>query len=462
MDAFFASVEQASKPSLRGKAVIVGGLGPRGVVATASYEARAFGVHSAMPMAQARRLAPNAAYLVPRFQLYRTISEQVMGLLRELSPLVEPLSLDEAFVDLEVAGAAWDETSARLVGGGLRADIRRVTGLTGSVGLAASKMLAKIASEQAKPDGLVVIEPGTERALLAPMSVRTLPGVGPATGDHLRRAGITTVGEMAEAGEDELVRLLGKAHGHALYAMALARDERSVVAERETKSVSVEDTYDVDIHDRVRVGVEVQRLAERCVRRLRGAGLSGRTIVLKVRRYDFSTLTRSETLRGPTDDPAVVREAAARLLELVDTTGGVRLLGVGVSGLADYTQEDLFAQAAGEGDGGPGLGEGDRDGEGGGEGAGAGDVGGVVEGAVGERRWMPGRDVRHAVYGHGWVQGSGVGRVTVRFETPGSSPGRVRTFLVDDPELVEADPLPLVAGGCGGAGGAGAVGGVLA
>ncbi len=215
------------------------------------------------------------------------------------------------------------------------------------MGLAASKMLAKIASEEAKPDGLVVIEPGTERAMLEPMPVRTLPGVGPATGDHLRRAGIHTVGEIAEAGEDELVRLLGKAHGHALYAMALARDDRPVVAERETKSVSVEDTYDVDIHDRVRVGLEVQRLADRCVRRLRGAGLSGRTIVLKVRRYDFSTLTRSETLRGPTDDPAVVREAAARLLDSVDTTGGVRLLGVGVSGLADYTQEDLFAQAAG-------------------------------------------------------------------------------------------------------------------
>ncbi|NEY35641.1 DNA polymerase IV, partial [Streptomyces sp. PRKS01-65] len=326
MDAFYASVEQASKPSLRGKAVVVGGLGPRGVVATASYEARVFGVRSAMPMAQARRLAPHAAYLVPRFGLYRSISEQVMGLLRALSPLVEPLSLDEAFVDLEAGGAARDAESARLVGARLRADIRAVTGLTGSVGLAASKMLAKIGSEQAKPDGLVLIEPGTERALLGPLSVRTLPGVGPATGDHLRRAGITTVEELAEAGEDELVRLLGKAHGHALYAMALARDDRPVVAEREAKSVSVEDTYDVDIHDRVRVGLEVQRLADRCVRRLRAAGLSGRTIVLKVRRYDFSTLTRSETLRGPTDDPAVVREAAARLLDSVDTTGGVRLL----------------------------------------------------------------------------------------------------------------------------------------
>lgn len=429
MDAFYASVEQASKPSLRGKAVVVGGLGPRGVVATASYEARVFGVHSAMPMAQARRLAPNAAYLVPRFTLYRAVSEQVMALLRELSPLVEPLSLDEAFVDLEAGGAAWDEESARRTGERLRADIRAVTGLTGSVGLAASKMLAKIASEQAKPDGLVLIEPGTERELLAPMPVRTLPGVGPATGDHLRRAGITTVEELAEAGEDELVRLLGKAHGQALYAMALARDERPVVAEREAKSVSVEDTYDVDIHDRLRVGLEVRRLADRCVRRLRGAGLSGRTIVLKVRRYDFSTLTRSETLRGPTDDPVVIREAAARLLDSVDTTGGVRLLGVGVSGLADYTQEDLFAQAMPV----PAAEEPEED--------------GVETEAeqpdTAERHWRAGQDVRHAEYGHGWVQGSGVGRVTVRFETPRSGPGRVRTFFVDDPALASADPLPL-------------------
>ncbi|CAL9595663.1 DNA polymerase IV 1 [Streptomyces sp. enrichment culture] len=435
MDAFFASVEQASKPSLRGKAVVVGGLGPRGVVATASYEARVFGVHSAMPMAQARRLAPHAAYLVPRFAFYRSLSEQVMTLLRALSPLVEPLSLDEAFVDLEAAGAAWDEPSARRVGAGLRADIRRVTGLTGSVGLAASKMLAKIASERAKPDGLVVIEPGTERALLAPLSVRTLPGVGPATGDHLRRAGMHTVRDLAEAGEDELVRLLGKAHGHALYAMALAHDERPVVAEREAKSVSVEDTYDVDIHDRVRVGTEVRRLADRCVRRLRGAGLSGRTIVLKVRRYDFSTLTRSETLRGPTDDPAVVREAAARLLDSVDTTGGVRLLGVGVTGLADYTQEDLFAQAAGEreqtvpeeSDTAPAP----------------------EDRPAAERRWPAGHDVRHTVFGHGWVQGSGLGRVTVRFETPDSAPGRVRTFRTDDPDLEPGDPLPLVPRGPG-------------
>ncbi|MER6118573.1 DNA polymerase IV [Streptomyces sp. NPDC001743] len=446
MDAFYASAEQAAKPSLRGKPVVVGGLGPRGVVATASYEARRFGVHSAMPMAQARRLAPNAAYLVPRFTLYRTVSEQVMELLGRLSPLVEPLSLDEAFVDLEAGGTADDTASAMEIGEQLRGAIEAVTGLSASVGLAGSKMLAKIASEEAKPDGILLIEPGTERALLAPMPVRILPGVGPATADHLRRAGMTTVNDLAEAGEAELVRLLGKAHGSSLHRMASGYDDRPVVAERDAKSVSVEDTFDTDLHDRVRVRTEVERLSDRCVQRLRGAGRSGRTVVLKVRRYDFSTLTRSETLRGPTDDPAVVREAAGRLLEAVDTTGGVRLLGVGVTGLADFTQEDLFAQAAGE------RTAAEAPAAAGPDAAAAADEGGARDEEPAQespeqlaaRRWPAGHDVRHDTYGHGWVQGSGVGRVTVRFEEPESAPGRVRTFRIDDPELRPADPLPLV------------------
>ncbi|MCG7525861.1 DNA polymerase IV [Streptomyces sp. OfavH-34-F] len=442
MDAFYASAEQAAKPSLRGKPVVVGGLGPRGVVATASYEARRFGVHSAMPMAQARRLAPNAAYLVPRFTLYRTVSEQVMELLRRLSPLVEPLSLDEAFVDLEAGGTADDTPSALEIGRQLREAIEAVTGLSGSVGLAGSKMLAKIASEEAKPDGIHLIAPGTERTHLAPMPVRTLPGVGPATADHLRRAGMTTVDDLAEAGEAELIRLLGKAHGASLHRMALGFDDRPVVAERDAKSVSVEDTFDMDLHDRVRVRTEVERLAGRCVQRLRAAGRSGRTVVLKVRRYDFSTLTRSETLRGPTDDPAVVRESAARLLESVDTTGGVRLLGVGVTGLADFTQEDLFAQAAGERAAEPDD-TGTPEETGGGERE-EGEPEPEDAEQLAARRWPAGHDVRHETYGHGWVQGSGVGRVTVRFEEPWSAPGRVRTFRVDDPELRAADPLPLV------------------
>lgn len=443
MDAFFAAAEQAAKPSLRGKPVVVGGIGPRGVVSTASYEARVFGIRSAMPTAQARRLCPNAAYLTPRFMLYRQVSEAVMELLHALSPLVEPLSLDEAFVDLEAGGVPPETAAVRGVGEQLRRDIRSATGLTGSVGLAGAKMLAKIASEAAKPDGLVVIEPGTERELLGPMTVRTLPGVGPATAETLRRAGIHTVAETAEAGEAELVRLLGKAHGAGLYAMALGRDDRPVVAERDAKSISVEDTFEVDLTDRTRVRSEVLRLADRCVQRLRAAGRSGRTVVIKVRNYDFSTLTRSETLRGPTDDPAVIREAAARLLEMVDTTGGVRLLGVGVSGLADFTQEDLFAQVATE-----------REAEETAKAAAAAAAeaaGGGTEPHEAEeerpRRWHPGLDVVHEEYGAGWVQGSGVGRVTVRFETPWSAPGRVRTFAVEDPALRPGEPLPLVRGG---------------
>lgn len=470
MDAFFAAVEQASKPSLRGKPVVVGGLGPRGVVSTASYEARRFGVHSAMPTAQARRLAPNAAYLGSRFGLYRAVSDVVMELLHRLSPLVEPLSLDEAFVDLEageaLAGTAGGCEGAREVGERLRRDIRAATGLSGSVGLAGSKMVAKIASEQAKPDGLALIEPGTEREMLAPRSVRILPGVGPATAETLRRAGITTVGETAEAGEAELLRLLGKAHGASVHAMAFGVDDREVVAERDAKSVSVEDTYDVDLTDRTRVRMEVARLADRCVTRLRAAGRSGRTVVIKVRSYDFSTLTRSETLRGPTDDPGVVKESAQRLLDGVDTTAGVRLLGVGVSGLADFTQEDLFAQvraardeaeaaetharearAAQAAEAARGAGSGDGPGADGAgpEGERAGGVAPVVHEAVvmPDRQWIPGRDVRHAEHGPGWVQGSGVGKVTVRFEEPDSAPGRVRTFAVDDPELEPAEPRML-------------------
>ncbi|MEU8682402.1 DNA polymerase IV [Streptomyces sp. NPDC048611] len=442
MDAFFAAAEQAAKPSLRGKPVVVGGVGGRGVVSTASYEARVFGVRSAMPTAQARRLCPNAAYLSPRFTLYRQVSEAVMELLHTLSPLVEPLSLDEAFVDLEAGGVPAEGAAVRAVGEQLRRDIRSATGLTGSVGLAGAKMLAKIASEAAKPDGLVVIEPGTERELLGPMTVRTLPGVGPATAETLRRAGIHTVQETAEAGEAELVRLLGRAHGAGLYGMALGQDDRPVVAERDAKSISVEDTFEVDLTDRTRVRSEVLRLADRCVQRLRAAGRSGRTVVIKVRNYDFSTLTRSETLRGPTDDPAVIREAAVRLLETVDTTGGVRLLGVGVSGLADFTQEDLFAQLATEREAAESAAAAAA--------AAAERAAGGVERREAEeeppRRWHPGLDVVHEEYGAGWVQGSGVGRVTVRFETPWSAPGRVRTFAVEDPALRPGEPLPLVGG----------------
>jgi len=506
MDAFYVSVELRRRPELRGRPVIVAGTGPRAVVTTASYEARRFGVHSAMPMAQARRLCPNAAFLIPRFDLYRQVSDYVMGLLRELSPLVEPLSLDEAFVDLEAGPygelirASTPEDGAELVRAvaqDLRADILAGSGLTASVGLSGTKFLAKIASEQGKPDGLVLIEPGREQEILADLPVRALPGVGPATAETLRRVGLTRISDVAQTPEDELVRLLGRAHGAGVHALALGRDERPVVAERDAKSVSVEDTFEVDLADLDRIRFELERLTERCVHRLRAAGRSGRTVVIKVRRFDFTTLTRSETLPSPTDDPLVIAAIARRLLAQVELAGGVRLLGVGVSGLADFTQEDLFAQAqreaeaaapaptppqsaeAGAGEAGPGRSHADtgvpaepgadaRAGsEPSGESAGAapqlatgsgaqgeseaayggpGGVRGFHPGAAPRRRWMPGQDVAHREYGPGWVQGSGVGRVTVRFEVPGAVPGRVRTFAVDDPALTSADPLSLLGG----------------
>lgn len=423
LDAFFAAVEQRDKPSLRGRPVIVGGLGPRGVVSTASYEARRFGVRSAMSMAEARSRCPHAAFLAGRFRAYRHASELVMTALTELSPLVEPLSLDEAFVDLAASGDHHDLSpgGVRRVATALRRTIADRTGLTASVGSATSKLLAKIASEQAKPDGLVVIEPGAELNVLHPLPVRALPGIGPATADRLTRLGVRTVGELAAVPQDELVGLLGDAHGRALHRLALAQDDRPVSSERESKSVSVEDTFDRDITDRALLTALAERISRRVAERLAGAGLSGRTVTLKVRLHDFTTLSRSTTLPGPTDDARVITRVAVRLLDEIDTAGGIRLLGVGVSGLADWVQEDLFAaHEAVPADDGP-------------------DSVDPREQVHATRRWVPGMDIRHAEHGDGWVWGSGMGRVTVRFETAKSGPGPVRTFRDNDPHLAPRD-----------------------
>lgn len=423
LDAFFAAVEQRDKPSLRGKPVVVGGVGGRGVVATASYEARVFGVRSAMSTAEARSRCPHAAFLSGRFDAYRETSAAVMQVLRGLSPLVEPLSLDEAFVDL-AAGDLPDgsvETVTALARD-LKARIHEVTGgLHGSVGVASSKLVAKIASDLEKPDGLVVVPPGSERALLRPMKVAVIPGVGPATTERLRRAGVHTVADLEQLSQEELVRLLGQAHGTGLYRLARADDDRAVVAEREAKSVSVEGTYDVDLVDKRLLEGLLERQAVQVTERLRKARLSGRTVSIKVRLHDFSTHTRSTTLPAPTDEARVVSRLARSLLSEVDTSGGVRLLGVGVSGLADWIQEDLFADLGGgedeEGDEAERLGP------------------DVIERFSRGRPWAPGMDVVHEELGAGWVWGSGRGRVTVRFETADSPAGPVRTFRDDDPQL---------------------------
>jgi DNA polymerase-4 len=442
LDAFFAAVEQRDKPSLRGRPVVVGGVGGRGVVATASYEARVYGVRSAMSTREARARCPHAAYLTGRFDAYRESSRRVMTLLGELSPLVEPLSLDEAFVDL--AAADVDDLSVAgvtEVARRLKEDVREVTGgLCGSVGVASSKLVAKIASDLDKPDGLVVVPPGTERDLLRPMSVGVIPGVGPATAERLRRVGVHTVRDLEGVSADELVRIVGQAHGTSLYRMARADDDRPVVPEREAKSVSVEDTYDTDLVDKRLLEGLLDRQAGQVTERLRKARMSGRTVTVKVRLHDFTTNTRSSTLPAPTDSPRVVARLARALLGEVDTSGGVRLLGVGVSGLADWIQEDLFEEYPGSPDDpSPHTPSGDsRDGS---PDEVPSDTGAEVEALTRARRWAPGMDVVHAVHGPGWVWGSGVGRVTVRFETAETGPGPVRTFRADDPELARP-PTP--------------------
>jgi DNA polymerase-4 len=425
LDAFFAAVEQRDKPSLRGKPVVVGGLGGRGVVATASYEARRFGVRSAMPMAEARSRVPHAAFLSGRFAAYRATSEAVMATLRELSPLVEPLSFDEAFVDLAAsADPPVTPQEATAAGERLKAEVFSVSGgLTCSVGIASSKLVAKIASELDKPDGLVVVPAGTERELLRPLEVTALPGVGPATAERLRRVGVHTVQQLQQIPAEELVGMLGQAAGRSLARLAQAEDDRAVLSERESKSVSVEDTFEHDVVDQAMLAAIVDRHAHRVADRLRSSQLSGRTVTVKIRRHDFTTHTRSATLAGPTDEARIVARLAGTLLAEMDVSGGVRLVGVGVSSLADWSQADLFTGY--DEPGGPHVPLGDE------------------PAPMRRVRWAAGMDVVHTAHGAGWVWGAGIGRVTVRFETARSAPGPVHTFAADDPELSPARPPPI-------------------
>jgi DNA polymerase-4 len=440
LDAFYASVEQRDKPSLRGKPVVVGGIGQRGVVATASYEARVFGIRSAMPGHEAHRRCPNAAFLAGRFDAYREASGQVMAILRALSPLVEPLSLDEAFVDLRAATRPVDFTRSgleRLVEE-IRAEVSAVTGgLTASVGVASSKFLAKVASELGKPDGSFLVDPGQEVELLRPMKVGVIPGVGPVSQDKLQRIGVRTIGDLHAVSLEELVQTIGRAHAQALSELAYGRDDRPIEAERETKSISVEDTFEKDLVDLRALSEILRRDARQVASRLTAAQLFARTVSIKVRRHDFSTYTRSRTLLSATDRMDVIDSVAQSLLSAADISGGVRLLGVGVAGLTDVLQEDLFSTETTE--------QPDAVTEGGEPAADPVTPGATSAGSSAEpdeedeprrgRRWLPGFDVVHDEHGPGWIWGAGLGRVTVRFETRHTPPGPVHTFSIDDPAL---------------------------
>jgi len=326
LDAFYASVEQLADPGLRGRPVVVGGLGPRGVVAAASYEAREFGVFSAMPMARARRACPRGVFLSPRFDAYAAASRTVMGILRSVTPVVEPVSLDEAFLD--VRGARRLLGDGPTIGRDLRMRIKDEAGLVASVGVATTKMMAKIGSDLAKPDGLLVIEPGTELEMLHPLSVDRLWGVGPATRRRLDRYGVETVGDLAALPEDTLVSALGRAQGIHLHALAWNVDERSVEPDRVAKSIGHEETFPRDIVDRSTLEHEISRLSDKVASRLRAASSVARTVQLKLRYHDFRTITRAKTLAEPVDLAADLARVAIGLLSGVELGEGIRLLGL--------------------------------------------------------------------------------------------------------------------------------------
>ena len=332
MDAFYASVEQRDRPELRGRPVAVGGRPEgRGVVAAASYEARAFGVRSALSMAQAVRRCPELAIVPPDFTKYRAISQQVFDLYRAVTPKVEPLSLDEAYLD--VTENAWGEPYATRVAKRLKAQIRETTGLTASAGVAPNKFLAKIASGWKKPDGLTVVSHERVEAFLQQLPVGALWGVGPVTERRLREAGIERLVDVRGVDDATLHRLVGN-QAESLRRLAHGIDERPVVAHRERKSKSSEQTYALDLIEMETIRAEIDRMARASADWLRRAGIRARTVTVKVRYDDFTTVTRSDTERPATDDADVIARRAQKLTDRTDAgTRPVRLLGVGVHGL---------------------------------------------------------------------------------------------------------------------------------
>ena len=357
MDAFFVSVELLDQPELRGRPVIVGGAGDRGVVAAASYEARAFGVFSAMPSVRARRLCPQAVFLPGRHARYGEVSARVMAIFGSYTPLVEPISLDEAFLDVRQARRL--HGPAPVIAARIRSRVLDEEGLTCSVGIAPSKFVAKLASEAAKPKasvqgpqpglGVKVVPPDEVLGFLHPLPVQALWGVGPATLARLERLGITTVGDLAVMSLPMLTSSLGNASGRHLHALANGIDDRPVEPARRPKSVGHEETFPRDHHDHRSLERELVRLGDSVGGRLRAHALAGRTITLKVRFRDFHTITRSTTLAGATDSSQTIVVAAKELLAAIDPSPGVRLIGVSVSGLTEGGTRQLTLDDVGTG-----------------------------------------------------------------------------------------------------------------
>jgi DNA polymerase-4 len=326
MDAFYASVEVLDDPSLRGKAIIVGAPDSRSVVSSASYEARRFGVRSAMPVSQALRLCPTAIVVLPHFDRYLELSAQVMRIFHGVTPLVEPLSIDEAFLDVRGAKRLWGGPGeiARM----LRRRVLDQTGLTCSVGVAATKHVAKMASTLSKPDGVLIVAEADTAAFLAPLAARALWGIGPKSAEALESRGIRTVGDVLDTPRTVLDRALGAAMGERVWHLARGIDVREIDTSRVEKSIGHEETFHEDIDDPAVLRTELRRLADRVGARLRQNGWEARTIAIKVRLSDFTTTNRSQTLSEPTAVGQRIGEAAIGLFGLIDRALPVRLVGV--------------------------------------------------------------------------------------------------------------------------------------
>ena len=342
LDAFFAAVEQRDRPELMGKPVIVGGGGPsdRGVVSAASYEARAFGVHSAMPLRQAGRLCPHGVFLPVDGAKYQAVSVEIMAILRRFTPLVEPISIDEAFLD--VTGSRVLFGDGETIGGLIKAAVRDEVRLTASVGVARTKLVAKIASDLRKPDGLVVVAQGEEAEFLAPLAITRLWGVGAKSATALREYGVRTIGDLAALPEDLLVRRFGK-YGAALADRARGLDADPVGGRDAAKSVSHEHTFDVDTSDREVIERTILGMAEGVAGRLRDSGVKAATVTVKIRDSSFRTITRQRTLPEPTDLTEPIFRTAMDLARPEVRGLRIRLLGVGASGLGERDQLALFA-----------------------------------------------------------------------------------------------------------------------
>jgi DNA polymerase IV len=339
LDAFFAAVEELEAPELRERPLVVGG-DPhgRGVVATANYVARRFGIHSAMSCAEALRRCPQAVFVRPRHRLYSQYSKTVWNAVREVVPTVERTGMDEGYLD--VGEVAPDFGRARAVAEAVQAAVRGTTSLSCALGIASCKVVAKIASDRRKPGGVTVVPAGREAAFLAPFDVRRLPGVGPRSEERLRRAGIDTIGSLAAVSDDDLRRLLPGRLGLLLRDRARGIDPRPLELSSETVSISAEETFPRDVADRERLQEELRRLSELVAQRLAAAGQTGRTVTTKVRYPDFSIRSRSTSLAVGIDDAERIWELACGLLDraLADRPGALRLVGVAVSGLEPHRQ----------------------------------------------------------------------------------------------------------------------------